>query len=171
MTKETSQTLTYKWKDSSKSHLRGKKQRPSRSNPQQQHTGWIQKQSIDNQLCYEWQWRERMMTNNSRDKLDRGEGAINYQDGDSGGHLTTRGKISSERFEPSWCCSSSVSRGRRRGRPLSTSWPGWRWPQVKKDWFCAPVVGWHLRRLGLHLWSPLHSSGTPGVYIIYALED
>ena len=26
----------------------------------------------------------------------RGEGAINYQDGGSGGHLTSRGKISSE---------------------------------------------------------------------------
>ena len=30
-------------------------------------------------------------------------------------------------------------------------------PQVKREWFCAPYFGWHLCRLRLHLWNPLHS--------------
>ena len=120
--------------------------------------------SIDNNSFNQFQKRKTQW------KLDRGGGAIKYQDGGSGGHQTGRDKISSEscghqRIGPSWCCSSSVSWERRRGQPFSTTWPGWRCPQVKKEWFCAPVVGWHLRRLGLHLWSPLHSSGTPVVYV------
>ena len=42
-------------------------------------------------------------------------------------------------------------------------------PQVKGEWFCAPYVGWHLCRLRLHLWSPLHSSGTFLAPLVYVL--
>ena len=42
-------------------------------------------------------------------------------------------------------------------------------PQVKREWFCAPYVGWHLCRLRLHLWSPLHSSGTFLAPLVYVL--
>ena len=42
-------------------------------------------------------------------------------------------------------------------------------PQVKGEWFCAPYVGWHLCRLRLHLWSPLHSSGTFMAPLVYVL--
>ena len=47
-------------------------------------------------------------------------------------------------------------------------------PQVKKEWFCAPYVGWHLCGLMLHLWSPLHSLGTflaPMVYLPWKTNE
>ena len=42
-------------------------------------------------------------------------------------------------------------------------------PQVKREWFCAPYVGWHLCGLMLHLWSPLHSLGTFLAPLVYLL--
>ena len=41
--------------------------------------------------------------------------------------------------------------------------------QVKREWFCAPYVGRHLCRLTLHLWSPLHASGTFLAPLVYLL--
>ena len=46
--------------------------------------------SIDNNTFNQFQKRK------TQQKLDRGEEAINNQDGDSAGHLASRGKISSE---------------------------------------------------------------------------